>query len=139
MHAVRVISWVIVLFLIPVNAWALCKDRNVKGKFQLYATTHTVSGTFWTFCAINIRDDGTIEPGTSCVQGDSLGAEGKVVVDGGNVSIGRSCKVKGDISIGGFTSVIRQAWMSRDKNVIEGVGLNPEDGSIFRFSAVRRN
>lgn len=134
----RAVVLAVLLGLLPANAWAACQSSDVRGSYTLYAMTQGVSGSFWTWCVVKIQADGAVISGSRCTQKNSLGSNAEVVIDGGTLRLGDSCKVTGSIGFSGFKSVVTHAWMNRDKSIIEGVGTNAHDASIFRFSAVRR-
>lgn len=134
----RAITLAIILSLLPAAASARCRNGDLEGRYALSAETRGDLGTFWTICELQIGADGTIQPGTNCLQRDAEGAEAQAKVDGGTISVRRSCRISGSIVIAGYESVVIKARMTRDKSIVKGKAENPHDGSEVRFSAERQ-
>lgn len=133
----QVTALAFVLSLLPALAQAACLERDLEGTYTLTSETRGVLGTFWTTCEIRIAADGSVRPGTACVQRDVAGTAASATVDGGAIVLARSCKITGNLSIAGYESVVTSARVSRDMRTVEGEGFNAADGSTIIFSASR--
>lgn len=132
---IRIVRLAIVLSLLPISAEAACRSSDLAGTYDLRAETQSPFGTYWTTCDIRIARDGTIRPGTSCVQRDADGNEAQASVDGGAITLERSCRITGHITIAGYRSLVTEARMLRNKETVDGIGTNPHDGSAVTFTA----
>lgn len=133
----RAIALAIVLSALPAAAWAGCRSSDLEGRYALSAETRSDLGTFETTCELRVAADGSVVPGTVCVQRDAEGALAEGTVDGGAIKLWRSCRVTGRIVIAGFESVVTKARMTRDKQTVKGRGRNTIDRSKIRFTATR--
>ena len=117
-------------------AGAACRQSDLRGIWDAYATGAGAAGAYWARCVIRIQANGVIVSGTRCVYhtGD------RTVVDSGRLNIARTCRASGHLveRVGSQLgrAELPQATLARDKNLLVGVGEGPE--SIFIFHAVRR-
>ena len=65
------------------------------------------------------------------------GSTETVTVQGGTINIKSSCKVTGNFKVNGCKITITEAWMSRDANMMSGVGKDCL-GFIFLFNGIKR-
>jgi len=117
-------------------ASAACTQGNLRGLWDVYAAGAEVEA-FWVRCVIRIQANGVVVPGTRCFYDTGE----QTVINSGRLSLVPSCRVVGHLveQAGSqlFQSILRQATLARDKNLLVGVGTGPT-GSIFLFNAVRR-
>lgn len=138
MLRLRAAGLVIALFILPASAWGACRDRDLKGNYDLTAESTGDYGVITTSCKIEVMRDGTVRSGADCTLKNHEGAEAEAKVDGGEISVSRSCRVTGQIVIGGNRSVITKARMTRSKKRVRGAGTNVLDGSRLTFTAIRQ-
>ena len=139
MRRMRATGLVIALFVFPASAWGGCRDRDLEGTYALTAESTGVYGTITTTCEIAVNRDGKVRSGAACRQRDRDGLEAEARLDGGEMSVSRSCRVTGQVMIDGYPSVITEARMSGDKNKVTGKGTNAVDGSPLTFTATRQD
>ena len=129
--AIGLVGW-----LAPVEAMAACSGSDRAGTWKIYVmwTDNDFSG--WTKCSIKVTSGGNVKSG-SCTEKEAGGGTESANVQGGNINLSSACKITGFIKAGGCRSNIKEAWMSRDKIMMSGIGTDC-DGFIFQFNAVKR-
>ena len=137
MQKIHATALVVAFLILPTSAWAACRDHDLEGTYDLKAESSGAFGTVTTTCEIAVTRNGTVQGGADCKL-SNYGVEAVARVDGGEISISRSCRVTGQIVFDGYPSVITKARMSRDKNRVTGAGTNALDGSPLTFTATRQ-
>ena len=125
-----VVAAALILAWAPGAAWAACKGSNIAGTYQLFAASQATDNVLWTECKIKVRSNGSVQSGTGCEQQDIFGRNRSGPIDGGKLKVKKSCEVTGNVQIIGGKNTISKAWMSRNKDIIEGVGKT-ENGTDF--------
>ena len=123
--------------LVPAQAYAACTGSDRAGTWKLYVMRSNNIDSGWVKCSIKVGSGGGVNSG-SCTRKDAAtGVTGKSGVGGGTINIQSSCKITGNIKSGGCKITISEAWMTKDKIMMSGVGKDCE-GFVFQFNAVKR-
>ena len=118
------------------GAAAACRQADLAGTWDVYATHDGFSEVAWTVCLFQIAANGTLRAGSTCVNsyGDQSVISGRLVVQ-------RSCVTGGRvIQRAGFErlpSVVPHATLAADKGLFVGIGVTETAGS-FVFQAIKR-
>lgn len=135
-------AWALVaLFGLTANpVLAACTAGDLAGTYQLYATwMEPGGGAGWITCRLRVRTSGSVDA-ASCVEREIGEGRFGSRLNGGNLDVTTACKVTGRLRFteGGenFTIVVENAWLSRNDQVLAGVGR--ESVAIVQFTAIRK-
>jgi len=115
----------------PSVAQAACKKSDVGGTWMLYAGTNDPAEQ-WFRCRVRLNSTGRLAGGNNYCWHIS-GPRSSIFA--AEISVSRSCRVSGFFASFGDAQTFDHAWMSGNKQVISGVGHNPDN--TFTFNAVR--
>ena len=121
----------------PMSADAACAPVDLAGEWDAYSVGATTGEGVWNRCNVSFNSSARFLSGSSC-RTDS-GARSTL---SGQLSVDSSCRVTGRFTErfrgGTNTCSIPQATLSRDKEVVTGVGKCANGAGIFSFNMVKR-
>jgi hypothetical protein len=125
------------LMIAPASANAACAPANLAGLWDAYSVGADGLEPFWIRC--NVRFDSTARiTGSSCVTNT-----GTASTLSGQLTVRSNCRVAGRFTqrfnAGGSLSCnIPQSTLSKDQEVVTGVGKCGGGSAIFSFNMVKR-
>ncbi len=124
-------------------AMAACVQADLAGSFQIFLlwVNHAAyAGS--TSCNVRIDKSGKVASGTKCVEFRAGVAATRYTVTGGSFNGKASCRFAGGLDFDDGTTTWRvripDAYITADRNLISGVGVDKFWGEDFKFTGIRR-
>jgi hypothetical protein len=126
------------LTIVPSNANAACAPADLAGLWDAYAVGAEDADPYWTRCSIRFSSTARILSGNSCLTNNGNGS-----TLSGRLTVNSNCRVTGRFTQhfnagGSATCNIPQSTLSKDKEVVTGVGKCSGGEAIFSFNMVKR-
>lgn len=123
---------------LPSSAHAACAPTDLAGVWDAYAVGAEDADPYWTRCSIPLSSTARILSGNSCVTNN-----GSRSTLSGSLTVNSNCRVTGRFTQhfntgGSATCNIPQSTLSKDKEVVTGVGKCNSGAAIFSFNMVKR-
>ena len=125
------------LMIVPASANAACAAADLAGLWDAYSVGADGLEPLWTRCSVRFDSTARIT-GSAC-----LTNSGAASTLSGQLTVRSNCRVAGrftqHLNGGGSLSCnIPQSTLSKDKEVVTGVGKGGGGTAIFSFNMVRR-